>query len=124
MKQSMKRIIICSILLITTFVLISCSENDISPLQEIEGQEFINETISPDNKYTIKAYKNNGGATVDWAVLCTLTENETKKTKNIYWQYHEENAVIEWLNDDTVRINQVTLNLPDETYDWRNVSNS
>ncbi len=89
-------------------------------LQGLRGQELINESSSPNNEYVIKAYKNNGGMTVDWAVLCTLTDNRTGKTKNIFWQYRTDNAIIEWVDNDTVRINYVTLNLPDDTYDWRN----
>lgn len=88
-------------------------------LQGVKGGELINESSSPNNEYVIKAYRNNGGMTVDWAVLCTLTDNKTGKTKNIYWQYRRDSAIIEWIDNDTVRINHVTLNLPDDTYDWR-----
>ncbi len=35
------------------------------------------------------------------------------------WQYREKDAIIEWIDNDTVKINNVTLNLPDDTYDWR-----
>ena len=88
-------------------------------LQKLQGQEFIVESTSPDGKYKVKAYKNSGGATVDWAVLCTMTDTETNNTKNIYWQYHESSVHIEWVDNDTVKINRVILDLPDETYDWR-----
>ena len=115
----MRKITTIVFVLIFIFTFTSCGNEKIEPLQEIKGQELINETTFSDNEYTIKAYRNNGSATVDWAVLCTLTDNRTKKTKNIYWQYREKDAVIEWIDTDTVKINNVTLNLPDDTYDWR-----
>ena len=115
----MKKFVIL-IALICVFSFVSCRNIDREPLQEIKGQKIISESTSPDNKFIIKAYKNNGGATVDWAVLCTLTDNSNNKTKNIYWRYHEKNANIKWIDNDTVEINGITLNIPEDTYDWRN----
>ena len=114
----MKKTMALLIALICALSIVSCSNKD-DPLQKVKGQELINESASPNNEYVIKAYRNNGGATVDWAVLCTLTDTKTKKTKNIYWQYHKSEAIIEWVDGDTVKINHVTLNLPEDTYDWR-----
>ena len=88
-------------------------------LQGVTGQELIRESVSPDNEYVIRAYRNSGGATTPWAVLCTLTDNKTGKTKNIYWQNRQESAIIEWIDNDTVSINYVLLDLPDDTYDYR-----
>lgn len=83
-------------------------------------QELITESISPEGTYTVNAYLYNGGATTSYVVLGELVFNEeNKKSKKIYWQYKEENAVIEWIDDDTVLINGVQLELPHETYDYR-----
>lgn len=82
--------------------------------------EFIAESISPDGTYTVNAYVSNGGATTSYAVLGELVFNkENKRSRRIYWQYREENAVIEWIDDDTVIINDVQLEVPDEMYDYR-----
>lgn len=80
-------------------------------IQRIDGQELINEVVSPDGKYTVSAYLNNGGATTDYAVLCSVRNNETEKEKNIYWNYQCTEAVIEWNNEDTVTINGIELNV-------------
>ncbi|WP_281274638.1 DUF5412 family protein [Lysinibacillus telephonicus] len=48
-----------------------------------------------------------------------VLNKENKRTKKIYWRYREENATIEWLDDSTVIINNVQLELPHETYDYR-----
>ncbi len=83
-------------------------------------QELIINSTSPEGTYTINAYKSDGGATVSYAVLGELVFNKkNKRPKKIYWQYRKENAVIEWIDDNTVRINDVQLHLPHETYDYR-----
>lgn len=89
-------------------------------IQRIEGQEVIEEVISPNDNYTITAYLNNGGATTDYAVLCSVTDNQTGKERNIYWQYHCSEAEIEWKDEQTVIINGVELNVLKDSYDYRN----
>lgn len=88
-------------------------------IQRIDGQELLNEAVSPDGKYTFSAYLNNGGATTDYAVLCSVRNNDTDKEKNIYWNYHCSEAVIEWISEDTVIINGIELNVTTDTYDYR-----
>ena len=115
-KQYIKICIIIAIVVIGIVYGIKWSFSDI---QRINGQEYITESTSPDGKYTVTAYLNNGGATTDYAVLATLKNNKNGKTKNIYWQYHCEEADIEWLSDDTIKINEVELNVKNEIYDYR-----
>lgn len=88
-------------------------------IQRIKGQQFLKESTSTNGTYTVTAYLNNGGATTDFAVLGTLKNNKNGKTKNIYWQYHCENADMEWLNDEIIKINNVELNVKIEVYDYR-----
>ena len=80
---------------------------------------MINEAASPDGKYTVLAYLNSGGATTDYAVLCSVRNNETEKEKNIYWNYPCTEVKIEWNDEDTVTINGVELNVTKDTYDYR-----
>lgn len=83
--------------------------------------EYLTEETSPDGTYTLKAYVTNGGATVSFAIRGELVfNNKNNKSKNIYWNYREENADIEWIDDDTVVINGHTLNLPNDKFDFRN----
>ncbi|GAB6152911.1 DUF5412 domain-containing protein [Desulfosporosinus burensis] len=88
-------------------------------IQRINGQEYLNESTSPNGAYTVTAYLNNGGATVDYAVLGRLMNNSSGKMKNIYWQYHCEKAEMEWVNNETLKINGKELNVKDEIYDYR-----
>lgn len=88
-------------------------------IQRIEGQTVLQEVSSPNQTYTVTAYLNNGGATTDYAVLCSVKTNENNKEKNIYWQYHCETANIVWVDEQTVQINNVELNVKRDTYDYR-----
>lgn len=88
-------------------------------IQRIDGQEYLTELSSPDGTYTVTAYLNNGGATTGYAVLGTLENNENGKVKNIYWQYRCEKAEMEWLNDETIKINGIVLKVKNEIYDYR-----
>lgn len=89
-------------------------------MESLPKGEFLTEESSPDGKYTLKAYVTNGGATTSYAIRGELVFNEKSgKTKNIYWNYREEDAEISWLDNDTVIINNRTLNVPKEKYDFR-----
>jgi hypothetical protein len=88
-------------------------------IQRIKGQEVIQEASSPNGTYTVTAYLNNGGATTDYAVLCTVKNNRTGKEKNLYWQYHCDKVDVAWLDEQNVRINGVELNVKTDTYDYR-----
>lgn len=88
-------------------------------IQRINGQEYLTESTSPNGTFTVTSYLNNGGATTSYAVLGTLKNNENGKTKNIYWQYRCEKAEMEWLNNETIKINGIELNVKNEIYDYR-----
>lgn len=82
--------------------------------------EYITEEISPDGTYTLKAYVSSPSLSAD-AVRGELVFNERNgKTKNIYWNYRESTAKIEWLDNKTVVINGHTLEVPNEKFDFRN----
>lgn len=87
------------------------------------GCSFVQEdllltTKSPNNAYTVEAYKTNGGATVDYSIKVYLINNNNKLL--IYDKYHDYDADIKWINNDIIYINGITLDLSKgETYDWR-----
>ncbi|MEM1505503.1 DUF5412 domain-containing protein [Domibacillus sp. 8LH] len=82
--------------------------------------DFISEADSPNGDYTVKAYVSSGGATTDFAVRGELHFNkENKKPKNIYWNYHEQQAVMKWLDQDTVVINGHRLDVPYDVFNFR-----
>lgn len=89
-------------------------------IERIEPGELISEKSSPSGEYTVKTYLNNGGATVNYAVLGVLFSNEKNDdSKHIYWQYEETAGEINWIDEDTVTINGQKINVPDGKYDYR-----
>jgi hypothetical protein len=83
--------------------------------------EYLTEEISPNGKYTLKAYVNNGGATSSYSIRGELVFNEKgNKTKNIYWNYREDTANIIWTDNNTVVINGHTLDVRRDKFDFRN----
>lgn len=80
---------------------------------------LMSEIKSPDGNYTIKAYVSEAALSAP-AVRGELNYNETKKKpKNIYWNYREDSANIEWIDNVTVIINGHKLNILHDTFDWR-----
>ena len=114
-------IIAISILCIVTLYLYNVYTS-LTSIEGIRGEELIKTVSSPDGKYEAKVYLNNGGATVDDAILVTLVDLNTKEQKNIYWNYPCDDAQIEWISDKKIKINDIILNISDEIYDYREVS--
>lgn len=85
----------------------------------IKGQQLLASASSPDNRYTVTAYLNNSGATTSYCVLGTLKDNKTGFERNIYWQEDADAAYIEWVDETTVIINAVELDVKKDTYDYR-----
>lgn len=82
--------------------------------------EFISQLQSPNGKYSIKGYLINGGATTSYAIRGELNYNNfEKRPKNIYWNYREKEIIIEWVDDNTVIINGIELDVASEKYDFR-----
>lgn len=81
------------------------------------SEELLGETVSSDGKYKVEAYLINGGATLDWSVKCYLREGESKK--EIYRDYHINEANMVWIDNDTISINNHNIDLPNGKYDFR-----
>lgn len=90
-------------------------------MEKLPTGEFLTEKTSPDGKYTVKAYINNGGATTSYSVRGELILNDNGyKTETIYWNYREYTANIIWTDNNTVVINGHTLDVPGDKFDFRN----
>ena len=80
------------------------------------SEELLGETVSSDGKYKVEVYLINGGATVDWSVKCYLREGDIKK--EIYRDYHINEANMIWIDNDTISINNHNIDLPNGKYDF------
>ena len=126
MKQNTKRygrslsfsIVCClaSLLILVSIFMVHYLFYDIN---RIKGEELISSSTSPTGEYELSVYRNNGGATTGYAVLCTAREVSTDKERNIYWQYRIEDATVEWESDYIVVINNIRLDVRKDAYDYR-----
>ncbi len=84
-------------------------------MERLADGDLIEELVSPDGEYTVRGYLVHGDS-----IRAELVFNDTKRRpKNIFWYYEEDQATIEWVDDETVIINGIQLSLPHERYDWR-----
>jgi hypothetical protein len=82
--------------------------------------EFLTESQSPTGEYTVKAYVSMSGATVANAVRGEVVYHQKKdKKKNIYWGYRESTAKVVWIDEHTVSINDMVLDVHKDVYDFR-----
>ena len=113
----MKKIIFLILLIVILFMCAKCTYDVFFSLNALPEGELMNSSVSPNGTYEIKIYLCNGGATVDYAIRGELVyENEAK---NIYWAYHEQDAEVEWLDNYTVKINDIILDVRYDKYDYR-----
>ena len=88
-------------------------------IEGIKGEECIGKKRSPDNRYEAQAFRNNGGATTDYAVLVVLIDLKNGTEKNIFWDYHCDYVEMKWNSNNIIEINGIVLKVPDQVYDYR-----
>ncbi len=89
-------------------------------MSNLPDGEFLTESRSPNGEYTVKAYVSMSGATVADAVRGEVVYHQKKdKKKNIYWNYRESTAEIDWIDEHTISINGVKLDVRKDVYDFR-----
>lgn len=89
-------------------------------INRIPEGELIVQVESPSGEFSLKVYLVNGGATVSYSIRGELVYNHrTQRPKNIYWQYREESASVEWIDNYTVNINGHIIDVRYQVYDWR-----
>ena len=105
--------ITCFLLLITLAAVLLSSCAAMRPRDEL-----MSSVPSPNGKHIMNIYRNNGGATTDWSTTVSISFPASGKEKNVYFHYHEEypdEAV--WIDNETVRINGIELNIYDDYYE-------
>ena len=87
-------------------------------IQSYKGEEVIGIYPSPNGTYILTTYLNNAKDwTVDFAVLGRVKNTKTNLSKNVYYKYHCNVAEVQWLDDTTVVINDVIINVKKDIYD-------
>ena len=102
--------------MIASVVMSSCYFYNMDDLPE---GDLIYSSTSPSKNYRIDAFRCSGNATTDFSIRCSVYNLETKKQRNIYWAYHQEDVDIKWISESDVNINGMVLNVLTDSYDWR-----
>lgn len=111
---------IMTVFLVVTFSIVYVIYRTNFSMAHLPTGEKLFASKSPVGTYTLNIYRTNGGATTSYAIRGELRFNKQKgKVKNIYWEYKNDTAKVEWLDDNRVRINGHILHLPNEKYDYR-----
>lgn len=80
--------------------------------------EYLVSSASPEGRYRLNVYISETSLSAP-AIRGELEDLETQKTKNIYWDYRQETAEIEWMDQNMISINGHEFNYLTEVYDWR-----
>ncbi len=112
----MRRIICTCLLMFNLILLSSCNTYNMEKLPE---GELLYSEYSETGAYRIDVFLCSGNATTDFSIRCAVVEVETGESRNIYWQYKEEDAEVTWIDENTVDINGVVLDIHNDSYDWR-----
>jgi hypothetical protein len=83
------------------------------------GKDLIKTSYSPDHHYSVKIYRVDGGATIDYAIQGEISGPLWFK-KIVFNDYKVDYAKIYWQNNTTISINSHKINLEKgESYDFR-----
>ena len=90
-------------------------------IESLPEGEFLYSSLSPDGENTVSLYKVKmpGGFAIRGTSV-NLDENGVKSERNIFWQLGADSAIVGWVSDNTVSINEKILNVESGTvYDSR-----
>lgn len=88
-------------------------------MRHLPEGNFIESYESPSGDYTLNIYISSPALSSSAIRGEIVYNNRNFKKKNIYWQYKVDDADVLWVDEDTVRINGVKLNVLKDTYDYR-----
>lgn len=113
-----KTLPLLALLLIVSLALAACS----TPIGELPMEELpegikIIDADSNDGTYRATLYMiPDGDAKYYRAAVTTLATGETK---NVYFDNYTSESTIEWLDNTTLKINGISIDVTDEVYDFR-----
>ncbi len=90
-------------------------------IDHINGQELVYSIISPDGAHVLEVYRQNGGATTTYSILCSVNDVDNNKKRNIYFKYREDDVEVYWVDEETVCIEGKELNVYNDQFDSRHI---
>lgn len=113
-KRTKKRVTIVFIsVILSILILLSYGMIKLISIPDYTRGEIISESSSPNEKYSIKIYFCEGGDFTPWGVRGELvSNNEDYEPKDIYWEFNLQGAHVEWIDNETVKINDLKISVP------------
>lgn len=90
-------------------------------IESLPQGDFLYSSLSPDGENTVSLYKVKmpGGFAIRGAAV-RLDENGKKIERNIFWQLGADSAIVGWVSNNSVVINDKVINVDTEmVYDSR-----
>ncbi|MDD3392600.1 MAG: DUF5412 family protein [Bacilli bacterium] len=81
--------------------------------------EYLYSVEAPDKKFKVNAYFIDGGPISGDAIRVELVNTVNDNTKNIYWKYPISTVDIKWIDNETVVINDIKLNIYTDIYKYK-----
>lgn len=127
--MKIKRITACLlslVLLVSAFnIVFTIKDTFFDNIDSLPKGEFLYSSLSPNGENTVSVYKVKmpGGFAIRGTSV-KLDENGVKTERNIFWQLGSDSAIVGWVSDNTVSINDHIINVENGTvYDSRNDHN-
>lgn len=110
MVKKIRVVLICTIALLISY---GCS------MENLPEGELIKSVYSDNQEYKINIYLCGGNATTDNSIRGEVEKNSSEEKRNLYWEYHCDDADVEWIDEENVKINGKEININTGVYDWR-----
>ena len=80
------------------------------------SEELIGKYPSEDEKNCVYVYVGDGGAISTWSIVCDVKGSHILGKRRIYVKDDINTATVTWLDDRTVKINGITLDIYRDKY--------
>lgn len=84
--------------------------------KRLSNDEFLYDVYSSNLEYKLNVYLSYGGSISGDSIRVQLKDLNNGKVKNIYWNYPCSDVNIIWIDEKTVQINDITINIHNDTY--------
>ncbi|MEG1886564.1 MAG: DUF5412 family protein [Oscillospiraceae bacterium] len=122
MKNKVFHIILTMTTVVVLIANIACyvSDSFFDDIKSLPRGDFLFASMSPTGEYTIRMYNVSAGKTLGGGIRGELICIETKEITNVYWQAGVNTAMVSWISDVVVSINDNNVDVTGKPYDWRN----
>ncbi len=84
---------------------------------DVNKAELLETIASPSGTYELSSFFINGGSLSGDAVLVQIKSKDV--IKKIYFNYPKRTVTMIWLDENTVKLDDIVLDVRKDKYDWR-----